>query len=454
MANSIDKQGRAASQVPTGEAVQRAPGKSTLVEAAYAATASAMSGTGAPVQRKGDGSDPERVHAAANAGVAGPGGSLPFGDRIQSLFGAHDVTEVRAHTGPEAAAANASLGSTAYATGNDIAFAGAPDLHTAAHEAAHVVQQRGGVQLKGGVGEAGDTYERHADAVADKVVQGQSAESLLSAVASTSAHAPAGASPVQHKALQFLGTPLDQSLPSGAEAPAFGEDKGDQRRYSVEQYVAMWEKEQGRKMTASEKETIERGCIGITANNLQGKGNPLNFAEGTYGTFEQAHAEMKKKNDFLDTLKAGALLLSPLAGLLMSKSRYVLFAQLFWSNQAADFDARSKPDPKAYLPDAKTGEIDMSDYKYRPRTKDDGSGETYVNFDYGFWDEASQCFWHANHMRYKDPAKNAAKPMEVFQSTKEHFIAGYKDFDRAVFCIAKAENYDPGLAAISHAGAH
>jgi len=44
--------------------------------------------------------------------------------------------------------------------------------------------------------------------------------------------------------------------------------------------------------------------------------------------------------------------------------------------------------------------------------------------------------------------------MEVFQSTKDHFIAGYKDFDRAVFCIAKAENYDPGLAAISHGGAH
>lgn len=34
--------------------------------------------------------------------------------------------------------------------------------------------------------------------------------------------------------------------------------------------------------------------------------------------------------------------------------------------------------------------------------------------------------------------------VKVFQITKDHFIAGYKDFDRAVFCIAKAENYDPG----------
>jgi hypothetical protein len=35
------------------------------------------------------------------------------------------------------------------------------------------------VNLYGGVGEAGDSYERHADAVADRVVAGQSAADLL-----------------------------------------------------------------------------------------------------------------------------------------------------------------------------------------------------------------------------------------------------------------------------------
>jgi hypothetical protein len=53
------------------------------------------------------------------------------------------------------------------------------DLHTVAHEVAHVVQQRSGVQLKRSVGEAGDAYERQADAVADRVVAGRSAEDLL-----------------------------------------------------------------------------------------------------------------------------------------------------------------------------------------------------------------------------------------------------------------------------------
>jgi hypothetical protein len=71
------------------------------------------------------------------------------------------------------------MGAEAFATGHHVAFAGAPSLFTAAHEAAHVVQQRAGVQLDGGVGRAGDVYERQADAVAEAVVQGRSAQALL-----------------------------------------------------------------------------------------------------------------------------------------------------------------------------------------------------------------------------------------------------------------------------------
>jgi hypothetical protein len=73
------------------------------------------------------------------------------------------------------------MGASAYATGNHVVFDRPPDLHTAAHEAAHVVQQAQGVNLYGGVGEVGDAYERHADAVADRVVAGQSAADLLGA---------------------------------------------------------------------------------------------------------------------------------------------------------------------------------------------------------------------------------------------------------------------------------
>ena len=130
-----------------------------------------------PTQFSGGGAS--AVRSAAARGISGGGGSLPFASQIQSSFGSHDVSSVQAHTGGAASAANQAMGSNAFATGNHVAFKGSPDLHTAAHEAAHVVQQRAGVNLPGGVGKAGDSYERHADAVADNVVQGKSAAPLL-----------------------------------------------------------------------------------------------------------------------------------------------------------------------------------------------------------------------------------------------------------------------------------
>ena len=120
------------------------------------------------------------VHAAAARGTAGSGSALPFFNQIQKSFGSHDISNVQAYSGGAARQATSEIGAEAFATGTKVAFGQAPSLHTAAHEAAHIVQQRAGVQLSGGVGSSGDRYERHADAVADRVVAGQSAEALLS----------------------------------------------------------------------------------------------------------------------------------------------------------------------------------------------------------------------------------------------------------------------------------
>ena len=122
---------------------------------------------------------PADPHAVAAAGMSGAPSSLPHLDTIQRAFGHHDVSGVPAFVGGAAGDASRALGAHAYAAGGGVAFGASPDLHTAAHEAAHVVQQRGGVQLKDGLGRAGDVYERHADAVADRVVAGQSAADLL-----------------------------------------------------------------------------------------------------------------------------------------------------------------------------------------------------------------------------------------------------------------------------------
>ncbi|MEE8057203.1 MAG: DUF4157 domain-containing protein [Pseudomonadales bacterium] len=121
------------------------------------------------------------IHQAAAIGVAGPGTKLPHFSSIQESFGAHDISGVQFHSGSKAAMASAAIGAQAYTTSNHVASARPnPGLHTEAHEAAHYIQQQQGVQLSGGLGQVGDKYEKHADAVADKVVKGESAEPLLS----------------------------------------------------------------------------------------------------------------------------------------------------------------------------------------------------------------------------------------------------------------------------------
>jgi Domain of unknown function (DUF4157)/Pre-toxin TG len=117
------------------------------------------------------------IHDAAARGVSATTSVLPFADQIQESFGPeHDISKIQAHVGSDAPHA---MGAEAFASGNHVVFAGQPDLHTAAHEAAHVIQQAHGVNLYGGIGEAGDAHERHADAVANRVVAGQSAADLL-----------------------------------------------------------------------------------------------------------------------------------------------------------------------------------------------------------------------------------------------------------------------------------
>ncbi|HUQ04362.1 MAG TPA: DUF4157 domain-containing protein [Kofleriaceae bacterium] len=192
-----DTRGPAGGQSSEREApVQRSAGKRSRTDAVTSAggedaeAPAAVPGLGyltqpsdaSAVQRKAAAhDDPFGLHVQDEAarGVAGSGGALPHADVIQRSFGRHDIGGIQSHSDDQARASSQAIGAEAYATGHHVAFAGAPDLHTAAHEAAHVVQQRAGVHLKGGVGAVGDAYEQHADAVADAVVAGRSAEALL-----------------------------------------------------------------------------------------------------------------------------------------------------------------------------------------------------------------------------------------------------------------------------------
>jgi hypothetical protein len=161
------------------------------------------------LQAEGGRVDTDSVHAAAAEGTRGSGGPLPYLGTVQHAFGsAVDLSGVRAHSDGPAHEANVRMGSSAYAYGNEVAFKGAaPSLHTVAHEAAHVVQQRAGVQLPGGVGRPGDAYERQADAIAERVVQGRSAKDLIAKAAGIDLSAPT----VQHQ-VQYEDGPTKQEM--------------------------------------------------------------------------------------------------------------------------------------------------------------------------------------------------------------------------------------------------
>ena len=154
---------------------------------------------GAPEQSNQD------VKDKAAEGVAGASSKIPHAAKIQESFGKHDVSGIKARTGGAAKEAAGAIGAEAYAQGESTAFASSPDLHTAAHEAAHVMQQRAGKAPSGGVGEAGDDLEKEADQIADKVVAGDSAEAALDAMGGAGdGEGDAGGEAVQSKSVQKI----------------------------------------------------------------------------------------------------------------------------------------------------------------------------------------------------------------------------------------------------------
>jgi hypothetical protein len=146
-------------------------GKRTLTESL--APVQRYTQGGAQAKKEGPG-----VQSAAAAGATGSA-RLPHFEQIQRAFGAHDVSGVKATIGGSAVEACDQIGAESYAQGDNVAFKEPPSLWLAAHEAAHVVQQRNGAVVAGGVGQAGDAHEQHANRIADQVVAGGSVEALL-----------------------------------------------------------------------------------------------------------------------------------------------------------------------------------------------------------------------------------------------------------------------------------
>jgi predicted chitinase len=164
------------------------PGKRTLTQGLVLRKAFATPG-------------PDGEAAVARAG-ASTGAPLP--DDLRLRFEScldTDLTGVRVHTGAESTAAAEAVGARAYALGNDVHFAAgqydpssAAGQHLIAHEVAHTVQQAGQTparQDKLEIGDAGSAAEVEADAVADRLVRGETASIVgLGSAAPVIARAP------------------------------------------------------------------------------------------------------------------------------------------------------------------------------------------------------------------------------------------------------------------------
>jgi len=125
----------------------------------------------------------QRTSAAdvAERGFAGGGHEIPHRAQMEQSFGM-DFGSVRAHSDAGASRANDTLGSHAYAMGNQVAFKSAnPSPSLVAHELTHVVQQTQSPSFKAD-GAVDTSGEAEANAVESAVAAGKPASSALRSV--------------------------------------------------------------------------------------------------------------------------------------------------------------------------------------------------------------------------------------------------------------------------------
>ena len=223
------------------------------------------------------------------------------------------------------------------------------------------------------------------------------------------------------------------------------------REWKVEAFIAIWNKLHGTKMTEDQLSDLTRGCIGITSLNLDDDSvnPPLGLS---FGTLDQARGIASEINKILKarptvTQYSEMLLANPKLAKLKHLDSVlppgtaapgdfsaVVFSKRFYANQNKDWEKRKKADKKSFKPNPATGQVDMDKYDYLgrpdPSERTESNKEpSMVGFDYGWYDEATDTWWHANH---------GAAGMIVYQSTLEYYSRPLVNFDRQVFSVALA----------------
>ena len=308
--------------------------------------------------------------------------------------------DVRLHTDATASRLATRFNARAFTVGPHVAF-GAGEFRPGtlagdallAHELAHVLQQDG----EAGAASVGEPSGIETDAdiaaadVAARLLRPERRGKGVRSLRRTPLRLQRCSKDEDKKVKGRPGMGLAPGLPPGVET----------KSYSMSEYIRLWEQAAGRKMSDDERRRLAAGCVGITRLNL---GGVASLSE-CYATFDQA----KKRADELQRALGKV---------------FPIFSKRFWSMGAA------------YTPDPTTGKVDMSGY-----TGATPPGE--VNFDYGWFDEVNNTWWHANHC---DPvvaggtcaaAYHSTQRMKVYQSTLGHYSdPNYFGADVQVFCVA------------------
>jgi hypothetical protein len=178
-------------------------------------------------------------------------------------------------------------------------------------------------------------------------------------------------------------------------------------KFSFNEYVDKFQNDNGRCMTPGELKTLKRGCIGVTMINLgQTIGNPKNIGNSYENStnpciaFKRALAKAKEIE-----LDKGV--------------KVLVYSTRFWTD-----------DTSKYRGDA-SDIVDMRGAKFKSRVL---NNEVFINFDFGFYDEETNSFWHANHCHHcEDGDGNDMGPMTVYKSDFNKFTRPLLDFNRTIF---------------------
>lgn len=225
--------------------------------------------------------------------------------------------------------------------------------------------------------------------------------------------------------------------------------KEKHREWPVDKFITVWGKLHGQTMTPQQMGVLSFGCIGITRLNLDDDrpNPPLGLA---FGTLAQARDVASALNQIIATRPTmdqytDMMMAHPTLGKLKNLNTAipvtgdpkdwmaVVFSKRFYSNQNPDWNKAKRPDKKGFKPDPKTGQVDMSSYDYKGRPDpSEGKDARMIGFDYGWYDEASNTWWHANH---GEPG------MVVYESTLDYYSRPLLNFDREVFIVALAKKH-------------